>query len=136
MRVDEAHRDKYACSRMSASRGRHLRGPSMALIRCTECGNEVSDQARSCPKCGAPVHVTGVSVAAAPRPVPATTGRVLVALLISFITIGYLVPWCIAWARHHQKQVPIFLINLLLGWTLIGWFAALIWAFSSDVEMM
>lgn len=27
----------------------------MALISCTECGNQVSDKARSCPRCGAPV---------------------------------------------------------------------------------
>lgn len=27
----------------------------MALINCSECGNEISDQASSCPKCGAPV---------------------------------------------------------------------------------
>lgn len=26
----------------------------MALIKCAECGNDVSDQAAACPKCGAP----------------------------------------------------------------------------------
>jgi len=29
----------------------------MALIRCHDCGNQVSDNARACPKCGAPVIV-------------------------------------------------------------------------------
>lgn len=28
----------------------------MALINCTECGNEVSDKASACPKCGAPIE--------------------------------------------------------------------------------
>lgn len=28
---------------------------SMALIRCPECGSDVSDQAAACPKCGFPV---------------------------------------------------------------------------------
>lgn len=28
----------------------------MALIKCKECGNEVSDKAESCPKCGAKVE--------------------------------------------------------------------------------
>lgn len=28
----------------------------MALIKCTECGEQVSDQAATCPKCGAPIH--------------------------------------------------------------------------------
>jgi len=109
----------------------------MALIRCPECSSEVSDKARTCPRCGAPVgQPLSVAAATAGRPVPASTGRVLFAIFLSFITLGYLVPWCIAFARHHNKQVPIFLINLLLGWTLIGWFAALIWAFSSDVERL
>jgi len=30
----------------------------MALITCKDCGNEVSDSAESCPKCGAPVPKT------------------------------------------------------------------------------
>lgn len=28
----------------------------MALIRCKECGTEVSDKAAACPKCGAPIN--------------------------------------------------------------------------------
>lgn len=27
----------------------------MALIKCAECGNEISDKAAACPNCGAPV---------------------------------------------------------------------------------
>lgn len=27
----------------------------MALIKCKECANEVSDKAKSCPNCGAPI---------------------------------------------------------------------------------
>ena len=30
----------------------------MALIKCKDCDNEVSDSAESCPKCGAPVPKT------------------------------------------------------------------------------
>lgn len=30
----------------------------MALIKCPECGNEVSDTAQSCPKCGYALHKT------------------------------------------------------------------------------
>ena len=29
----------------------------MALIKCTECGQMVSDKASTCPKCGAPIVV-------------------------------------------------------------------------------
>lgn len=31
----------------------------MALIACSECGNEVSDKATSCPKCGNPIATAG-----------------------------------------------------------------------------
>lgn len=28
----------------------------MALIKCPECGKQISDQAESCPNCGYPIH--------------------------------------------------------------------------------
>lgn len=52
-----------------------------------------------------------------------------------FGTIGFLVslaiyflPGIIAFARHHRNTVAIFLVNLFLGWTFIGWIVALIWS--------
>ncbi len=30
----------------------------MALIKCKDCNNDISDSAASCPKCGAPVPIT------------------------------------------------------------------------------
>lgn len=40
----------------------------------------------------------------------------------------YLLPTGIAWERKHPSSTSILLLNLLLGFTVIGWFAALIWA--------
>ena len=40
-----------------ASRTILAQNPSMALIRCPECGAQVSDKAASCPQCGHPIHV-------------------------------------------------------------------------------
>ncbi len=34
----------------------------MALIKCTECGAEISDKATACPKCGCPVRLNPVAV--------------------------------------------------------------------------
>ena len=28
----------------------------MAIIKCEECGAEISDKAKVCPKCGAPIR--------------------------------------------------------------------------------
>jgi hypothetical protein len=46
-------------------------------------------------------------------------------IMIAFL---YMLPWIVAMARTHHNRGAIFLLNLFLGWTLIGWLAALIWA--------
>ncbi len=40
----------------------------------------------------------------------------------------YLVPFMLAAARDHDQVVGVLLLNVLLGWTGIGWLAALVWA--------
>ena len=37
----------------------------------------------------------------------------------------------VAAARHTHNAMGILLLNLFLGWTMIGWFVALVMAFSS-----
>lgn len=48
----------------------------------------------------------------------------LLILLLAF----YFVPTVVALARGHTFTVPIVIINLCLGWTLVGWVGALAWA--------
>jgi len=45
----------------------------------------------------------------------------------------YFIPWMVAATRGHKEITPIFLVNLLLGWTFIGWVVALIWSTTSNV---
>ncbi|MET4207723.1 superinfection immunity protein [Bradyrhizobium sp. LA2.1] len=40
----------------------------------------------------------------------------------------YFLPTIVAIVRHHHQTGAILLTNLLLGWTLLGWIAALIWS--------
>lgn len=40
----------------------------------------------------------------------------------------YLLPTFEAWLRKHQNTSSIALVNILLGWTLIGWVVAEAWA--------
>jgi hypothetical protein len=42
----------------------------MALVPCSECGNQVSTLASSCPKCGAPRNAVVPTLAPAPEPAP------------------------------------------------------------------
>jgi threonine/homoserine/homoserine lactone efflux protein len=41
---------------------------------------------------------------------------------------AYFLPTVVAEARGHQRSGMIFLANLLLGWTILGWIGALVWA--------
>lgn len=65
-----------------------------------------------------------------PEEVEAAWKRLL-ALVICGGGVGgclYLVPSALALVRRHQNFWLIVLLNLLLGWTGVGWLAALVWA--------
>jgi len=46
--------------------------------------------------------------------------------------VGYLVPWIASVAREHHLHHWVLTANLLLGWTVIGWFAVLVYALKSS----
>ena len=46
----------------------------------------------------------------------------------------YFLPIVVAFVRHHKAKLAIVITDLLLGWTVVGWIAALIWACNSNVE--
>jgi hypothetical protein len=50
------------------------------------------------------------------------------------LLLAYLMPLAIAAARKHRFTGIIGAINLVLGWTIIGWLAALFWAVNRDVR--
>lgn len=52
-------------------------------------------------------------------------------ILIIIALSLYFLPSIIANSRKNSNTTAITLLNLFLGWTIIGWIAALIWAFSS-----
>jgi len=54
---------------------------------------------------------------------PVTGGLILLGLLA-----GYFFPFIVATIRRQPNNTAIFLVNAVFGWTLIGWFVALIWA--------
>ncbi len=54
---------------------------------------------------------------------------------LMFLVAGlafYFLPTLIANSRRSQSLAGIFILNLLLGWTFIGWIAALVWAATSE----
>jgi len=42
--------------------------------------------------------------------------------------LGYLIPSITAMAREHRNAAAIAALNVLLGWTVLGWIGALVWA--------
>ena len=51
-------------------------------------------------------------------------------LLMVALMIVYLFPLVLALFRRHPKMPAIGIINIFLGWTLIGWVICLAWAVS------
>lgn len=45
-----------------------------------------------------------------------------------FLLCFYFLPTGMALLREHHNTLAIFLLNLFLGWSLVGWAAALVWA--------
>ena len=49
----------------------------------------------------------------------------VVALVVAILSAGYMAPWAIA-AIRDVRHWSVFWVNLLLGWTIIGWIIALV----------
>ena len=52
--------------------------------------------------------------------------------VFGFGFIFYFLPSIIALARSKRNTLSIFFLNLFLGWTLVGWVVALVWAVKAD----
>jgi Superinfection immunity protein len=50
--------------------------------------------------------------------------------------VMYFLPSIIALARSKRDITAIVLLNFFLGWTMIGWVVALVWAVKTDVPMV
>jgi hypothetical protein len=48
--------------------------------------------------------------------------------ILFLIVVFYLLPCVIASTRKTGHQGAIFFVNMIFGWTVLGWIAALIWA--------
>jgi hypothetical protein len=56
-------------------------------------------------------------------------------LFLPFFGVGfvmYFLPTIIALIKSKRDTVAILLLNLFLGWSVIGWIVALVWAAKND----
>ena len=87
-----------------------------------------------------PDQTTASSTANPPSPGSAEIRRrsIIETLMTDLLALGgdilvvslvmYLIPTIIALGRAAQHTFALFTFNFLLGWTLIGWIAAIVWA--------
>ena len=59
-------------------------------------------------------------------------GVFFVCILLAIAVYLYFIPAIVASKKKRQDEMAIFVLNLFLGWTFIGWVVALVWAAKTD----
>lgn len=55
------------------------------------------------------------------------------AIILTFaLIIGYFLPTLIASHAKKRNTTAIALLNIFLGWSILGWIIALVWATTKD----
>jgi hypothetical protein len=63
------------------------------------------------------------------------TATKVVSVLVAIVTAGYMLPWAIA-AVRDVRHWSVFWVNLLLGWTLVGWVVALVMSLRAQRQVI
>jgi predicted nucleic acid-binding Zn ribbon protein len=71
----------------------------MALIKCHECSGQVSDHARTCPHCGAPV------IATIKR--RQKTALIGLGIRLAFVTVMLIIVWVVLHRLAIQTLAPL-----------------------------
>jgi hypothetical protein len=53
-------------------------------------------------------------------------------ILVLLLLALYFIPTIVAFARGRHNKGAILVLNLFLGWSVIGWVISLVWAVSSS----
>lgn len=55
-------------------------------------------------------------------------------IVLGLIVLIYLLPTLIAYSREHPWRAGIGVLNIVFGWTLIGWIVVFLWASLARTE--
>jgi len=61
-----------------------------------------------------------------------TNGEGFVYLI--FLVFLYMLPAFVAWRRGHRNTLAITALNILTGWTVIGWVVAFVWSLTANTR--
>jgi len=56
----------------------------------------------------------------------------LIFIILLFVLPVYFLPTIIAAVRQTRNLIAIIVLNVLAGWTVLGWVASLVWAIVAD----
>lgn len=59
-------------------------------------------------------------------------GFIAIALVV--LLVPYFIPTVVAISRDHPSKGGIIVVNVLLGWTILGWIVSLAWSLSGRQE--
>lgn len=57
-------------------------------------------------------------------------------IIFAMVMAIYFLPTIVASNRGHESAGAIFFLNLLLGWTMLGWVVAFVWAFTNPTQVV
>jgi uncharacterized membrane protein len=49
-------------------------------------------------------------------------------IMLILVVVLYMLPTFLAFGREHPRRQDVAVVNILFGWTLIGWIAVFLWA--------
>ena len=55
-------------------------------------------------------------------------------VVIGLILGVYLLPSIVAASRRHRNEGAIVALNILLGWTFVGWVVAFVWSLTDNTR--
>ena len=55
-------------------------------------------------------------------------------IIVGLVGMLYLLPGIVAQYGDHKHAGAIWTLNILLGWTFLGWVAALVWAMMDQTK--
>ena len=67
---------------------------------------------------------------------PVSTPVVVISWIVTLFTSLYMLPWAVAASRGKANQWSVFLVSLLLGWTVVGWVVALVMACTAHRHLL
>ena len=93
-------------------------GGGMALIICSDCGNQVSDRASACPQCGAPTGSAAAAVQATGTPLLTTQRtakrlKLQTVLSVLLTLLGFTVLFTVLAVTPEETPVTGWLLTLI-----------------------